>query len=422
MFSRAVCTVLAASAASVVLVTGCSAPTSTAPRFTGTSPSTASSTGSGSTTEAAAPVPGVDPDGCITDFDDSVDYFGVKQTLELATNFTLAYHRSYQVLTVRQPVVGGKPARYVLVRCGAPTPKLTGDLAGSTVVTTPVRSLFSASTTHLPSLEALGRLDVLTGVATKAFVSSPAAQERAASADVTEFAPAGTTDAEKVIAAKPDLLVTAGYDDPAYAILREAGVAVLADAEFLEADPLGRAEWVKYFAALTGTEQQAAHTFTTIRDAYRAVVASAAGAPAVDTVLSQPYQGVWSVPAGGSYAGRLLRDAQGTWPWVTTTTTGSVDTDLETVFARSGKAPTWVSSANWTTKAEALAEEPRFAQFAAFSTGNVWAPSLQVTPAGGNNYFELGVLRPDLTLGDLVAILHPDLAPGHTFTFYQQLS
>lgn len=413
MLSRAVRTVLAASAAAALLLTGCSNPTTDVPPVTAPS-----STPIGSTT----PVPGVGADGCITDFDERVDYFPLKQTLELATNFTLSYHRSYQVLTVKQPVVGGNPEQYVLVRCGAPTPALTGDLAGSTVVRTPVRSLFSASTTHLPSLEALGELDVLTGVASKAFISSPAAQERAASPDVTEFSPAGTTDAEKVIAAKPDVLVTAGYDDPAYATLRDAGVPVLADAEFLESDPLGRAEWIKYFAALTGTEQKAADTFATIRDAYRSIAASVADAPAVDTVLSQPYQGVWSVPAGGSYAGRLVSDAGGTWPWATTKTTGSVDTDLETVFDRSGTAATWASSANWTTKAEALKEEPRFAEFTAFSTGTVWAPSLQLTSAGGNNYFELGVLRPDLILGDLVAILHPDLAPGHSFTFYQQLS
>lgn len=414
MFRRAVRTVLAASAAAALLLTGCSAPSTP----TSASPTSSGPTSSGSGTT----VPGVGPDGCITDFDERVDYFGVKQTLEFATNFTVTYHRSYQVLTVEQPVVGGKPERYVLVRCGAPTPALTGDLAGAEVVSTPVRSLFSASTTHLPSLEALGELEALTGVASKAFISSPAAQERAASADVTEFSPAGTTDAEKVIAAKPDVLVTAGYDDPAYATLRDAGVPVLADAEFLEADPLGRAEWVKYFAALTGTEQKAADTFATIRDAYGSLVASVANAPDADTVLSQPYQGVWSVPAGGSYAGQLVSDAKGTWGWATTTTTGSVDTDLETVFERSGRTSTWVSSANWTTKQEALAEEPRFAEFAAFSTGAVWAPSLQLTAAGGNNYFELGVLRPDLILGDLVAILHPDLAPGHTFTFYQQLA
>lgn len=135
MFRRAVRTVLAACAATALLLAGCSTPT-TGPPFT--APASSSSTSSGSTTPSSSTsVPGVGTDGCITEFDERVDYFGVKQSLELATNFTLTYHRSYQVLTVKQPVVGGKPEKYVLVRCGAPTPALTGDLAGSTVVTTP---------------------------------------------------------------------------------------------------------------------------------------------------------------------------------------------------------------------------------------------------------------------------------------------
>jgi iron complex transport system substrate-binding protein len=44
-----------------------------------------------------------------------------------------------------------------------------------------------------------------------------------------------------------------------------------------------------------------------------------------------------------------------------------------------------------------------------------------VNAAGGNNLYELGVLRPDLVVGDLIAIMHPKLEPDHTFTFYQQL-
>ena len=115
-------------------------------------------------------------------------------------------------------------------------------------------------------------------------------------------------------------------------------------------------------------------------------------------------------------------DAGGTSAWADDTTTGSISTDVETVFAKAGTAPAWLASTTWTTKAEALAEEPRFAEFAAFKSGNVWNAAKDVTAAGGNNFYELGVVRPDLILGDLVAILHPDQSPGHEFAFYLQLS
>lgn len=370
---------------------------------------------------APASHPTTGADGCITKFDPNTDYFPVKQHLKYAKNFTISYHRSYQVLTVKQPTVGGKPESYVLVKCGAPKPRLTGALAKAPEVSTPVKSLFSASTTHLPSLEALGKLDVLTGVASKALISSKAARQRAAQPGVTEFSPAGTADAEKIVAAKPDVLITAGQDDPAYATVRRAGIPVLADAEYLEPQPLGEAEWIKYFAALTGTEQKAATVFDKIAGSYNAAVQKAADAKPTKVLVNQPYQGVWTMPTGGTPMGRLITDAGGTWPWQQDKSTASKNTDLETVFKKSGSARIWITSTNWKTKKEALAAEPRFADFTAYKSGQIWAPSRQVNAAGGNNMYELGVLRPDLVVGDLIAIMHPDAEPGHTFTFYQKL-
>lgn len=371
---------------------------------------------SGTSPEQSAPT-----DGCITDFEEGTDYYPDKVTLEHAENFTLEYHDHYQVITVKQPTAGGEPETYVLTKCGAQPPELTGDLEGAVALETPVDSIFSASTTHIPSLEALDQLDSLTGVAAKAFISSEAAQERVADESVVEFAAGGEADTEAIVSAQPDVLVTGGFEDPNYASVREAGVPVLADAEFLEADPLGRAEWIKYFAALTGTEAQANEVFDEIAAEYDWTKELAAGADTTEVMLGDAFQGQWSVPGGASFAARLIADAQGTYAWADDTSTGSIPSDLETVFDKSGKAELWLTTANWTTRDQALAEESRLAELAAFTSGSVWAPSKQVNEAGGNNYYELGALRPDLILADQVAILHPDLMPDHELTFYNEL-
>jgi iron complex transport system substrate-binding protein len=363
----------------------------------------------------------LDDKGCITGFDPDTDYYPVKSKLEYATNFTVSYHKSYQVLTVVQPEQGGKPQSYVLVKCGAPKPALTGELAKAQVVTTPVQSLFSASTSHLPNLVALDQLDVLTGVPSKAFISEKQVLDRVAGSDVVEFAPASTVDAEKVVAAKPDVLITAGYADPAYATIKKAGIPVLADAEWLENNPLGRAEWIKYFAALTGTENTAKTTFDGIAEAYNGLKKQVHGGKKVEIVPGQPYQGVWYVPGGKSFNATLFADAGGTTAWAADTGTGSLNEDFESVFAQASDAPVWLASTTWTSKADALKEDPRFATFAAFKSGNIWNAAKDVNSAGANNYYELGVLRPDLILGDLVAILHPELIENHDFAFYLRL-
>ncbi len=390
------------------------------PAAAGSSAAGESAAGESAAGESAAGA-ALDAKGCITDYQEGVDYFPDKSEIEYATNFTIEYKDSYQILTVKQPTQGGSPESYVLVRCGAPKPSLTGDLAKAPVVTTPVTSLYSGSTSHLGSLVALDQLDALTGVGSKAFISEKQVLDRVAEPGVVEYAAAGTIDAEAVVKGKPQVVVTAGTDDPAYAVISAAGIPVLGNAEWLENDPLGRAEWVKYFAALTGTEEAAKTFFDGVSADYTALADEMKSAPEVDVVPGQPYQGTWFVPGGQSFNARLIQDAGGTTAWAADTTTGSISTDVETVFAKAGKAPVWLASTTWTTKAEALAEEPRFAQFDAFKSGNVWNAAKDVTKLGGNNYYELGVVRPDLILGDLVAILHPEQEPGHEFAFYLKL-
>ncbi|MEU3049326.1 ABC transporter substrate-binding protein [Streptomyces sp. NPDC006984] len=360
---------------------------------------------------------------CIRDFDPAKDYFPVKSTVEHAENFTLRYEKSYQVLTVNEPFPKGKPESYVLVKCGAPKPKLTGELASAQQVTVPVKSLYSASTTHLPLLTETGTLEVLTGVASAANISSAQVIERVKAGKVTEYAKDRTLNAETVIGAKPDVLMTQGTDDPQYPKLRQAGIAVVANAEWLEPSPLGRAEWVKAMAALTGAEKRAGEVFDTIEGDYRKVAekgaqAAEAGKP-VEVLPGTMYQGTWYMPAGGSYAARLIKDAGGTYPWAGEAGTGSVQLNFEAVYAKGGEAPVWIADQQWTSTADAVKADNRYGQLKALSGGVVWTNTKALGPGGGNDYFERGVLRPDLVLADLFALMHPEQAKDHTFTFYQ---
>jgi iron complex transport system substrate-binding protein len=364
-------------------------------------------------------------EGCIKDFDPAKDYFPVKSTVKHAKNFTLRYEKSYQVLTVKEPFPKGKPESYVLVKCGAPTPELTGELASAQQVTVPVKSLYSASTTHLPLLTETGALDVLTGVANTSAISSAEVLERVKAGKVTEYAENHTLDAETVIGAKPDVLMTQGTDDPQYPKLRQAGIAVVANAEWLEASPLGRAEWVKAMSALTGAEKRADEVFDTIEGDYRKIAEKGAQAAKADKPVQvlpgTMYQGTWSMPAGGSYAAQLIRDAGGTYPWAGEAGTGNVQLNFEAVYAKGGQAPVWIAEQQWKSTADAIKADSRYGQLKATSAGAVWTNTKALGPGGGNDYYERGVLRPDLVLADLFALMHPDQANGHTFTFYQQV-
>lgn len=359
--------------------------------------------------------------GCITDFDPRVDYFPDKSTLSEATNFRLEYHRSYQILTVQRPYLGGAPVSYVLVRCGAPAPELTGELADAQQVTVPVRNLYSGSTTHLAMITELGQADVVTGVASPPAVADPQIRSRIAAGAITGYASGGQVNTETVLQAGPDVLVTQGTEDPGYPKLREAGIPVVADAEWLEPTPLGRAEWIKMFAALTGTERQAEQAYRRIRDDYHALSTRVAAATPVDVLVGTLYSGNWSMPTGGSYAGRLVADARGTYPWLNEIGAQSRQLNFESVYAQAGNAPLWLVTEDWKNLGDALSQDSRYGELTAVRDGQVWSATKAVDRDGRNSYWERGAARPDLLLGDLVAILHPELAPDHDFAFYREV-
>ncbi|MEZ0382399.1 ABC transporter substrate-binding protein [Mycobacterium sp. pW045] len=359
---------------------------------------------------------------CITDFDPHADYFPDKSTLSEATNFAIEYHRSYQILTVHRPYLGGTPVSYVLVRCGAPAPALSGELAAAQRITVPVRSLYSGSTTHLAMITELDKADVVTGVASPAAVADPQLRERIDAGATVGYAPGGQVNIESVLHAGPDVLVTQGMDDAGYPKLREAGLPVVADAEWLEATPLGRAEWIKMFAALTGAERRAGQVYQGIRQRYRALAAQASGAAPTEVLLGTMYSGHWSMPTGASYSGRLVADAGGSYPWLADDGAESRQLNFESVYTRAADAPVWLVTDDWATVDDAVARDSRYRELAAVRTGQVWSATKAIGPGGGNLYWERGTARPDLLLGDLVAILHPELADrGHDFEFYRQV-
>ena len=325
------------------------------------------------------------------------------------------------MVTVKEPTKGAPPASYVLVRCGAPAPKLDGALADAPQVQVPVKSLYSGSTTHLPALAALHAADAVPGRRPAASVSPQASRDRIDAGKVIQYADAGVPNAEKVIVGRPDLVVTDGTEDPAYDKVRQAGIPVFADADWLEDSPLGRAEWIKFFAALTGQERTAAEVYSDVKNRYEKVAGTTSDAPKTSVLLGGVENGAWSMSAGGSYFGRLVRDAGGTYAWDTDPATASLRLSIESVIDKQRESKVWLlSDMTVGSLADLYKQDPRYRVFAE-PARRAWNATKAMSPTGGNDYWERGVLRPDLVLADLAAILHPDRFPDHEFAFYQQL-
>ena len=140
------------------------------------------------------------------------------------------------------------------------------------------------------------------------------------------------------------------------------------------------------------------------------------------TVLANaPFAGVWHVPGGKSFTAQVIDDAGGRYLFKSLDSSGGVPVDLEKVFFRAWDADFWIHPGQARSLLELESMDRRFVEFRAFKNGNVYNNSKRIGPGGGNEVWERGVLRPDETLADLIAIFHPELIGQRELVYYERL-
>lgn len=363
-------------------------------------------------------------EGCVTDYDPTIDYFPEKVTIADATGWTIEYHHNYKVITVLNPWRNADVTfRYVLVQCGTPPPAETGD---ALIVEVPVKTVVAMSTTQLPHLAELGVIDKLVGVDSFLYINNQTVRAKINAGELVEIGSGGQVNIEQALELQPDLIMTYGVGNPEYDAhpkLLEAGLKVVLNSEYMETSPLGRAEWIKFTAAFFNREAKAMEVYSTIANSYRNMAALAQNVANKPTVFAnRPFRGTWYMPGGKSYAAQLLVDAGSTYLWADDPSTGSMQLSFEEVFDRARDAEFWLNPGDWKSLAEAAAEDERYTQFAAYQKGNVYNNNKRLNENGGNDYWESGVTNPHLVLADLIKILHPELLPDHELYFYQKLA
>ncbi len=364
-------------------------------------------------------------DSCVTTYDASVDYFPEKVTVEKAEGFTVEYFGNYKLVRVNTPWQGAEnPLVYVLVQCGTPAPVVKDATA---VIEIPVKSIVSMSTSFLPALTDQGVIDRVVAVDSSLYTFNEAILQGVKDGKIAEVGGGGGSDPniEKIIDLQPDLILTQRFSDAdtTYPAMQEAGLPVVIDADFLDTSPLGLAEWGKYVSLFFNTEATAEATFSGIETRYNDLVEKASKETDKPTVFANTaYQGTWFMPGGKSYLAQLLADAGADYLWADDTSIGSISLDFESVLDTAADAQYWVNAGFfWTSLKDAVAEDERYANFAAFKSDLVYTSNARQNANGGSDYYEAGYANPDIILADLVKIFHPDLLPDHDLYFYKQL-
>jgi iron complex transport system substrate-binding protein len=349
---------------------------------------------------------------------------GISATnLRYAEGFKVSIQGNGKLVEVLYPFQGASSGyKYLLVPHGQPVPEHEAE---TRVIFTPLKSIVCTSTTHIPLLDYLGETDKLVGFPTTDYISSEKMRQRIDAGQIQELGVDKGLNLERLAMLKPGMVMgyTMSSDFGQFKKVEELNVPVVINAEYLEKHPLGRAEWIKFMALFFNKEGKADSVFKVIEKNYVEAKALADNAQKKPTVLSGiVYGDAWFLPGGQNYASKLFKDAGCQYLWGEDTSNGYLELSFESVYEKARTADLWIGVATFKSLDEIKVADHRYTKFKPFQSKEVYTYDARQGAKGGSEFLELGYLRPDIILKDLLKIGHPDLLPEYQLYFHKKLN
>lgn len=292
-------------------------------------------------------------------------------------------------------------------------------------IQTPVKRVVALSTTHVAMIDQLGSAESIVGLSGPGFIYNSSIRERIDSGAIEDVGYGPGLDFEAIVKLKPDVLFLYGVEGNVMTTLEklnDLGIPAVFCGEYLETHPLGKAEWIRFFSLFYEKEEQSARFFNTIDSGYNALSRLALNAYPKPLVLNGlPWKDTWYMAGGKSFAAKLIEDAGGDYLWSDNSSTQAVPMDLESVYIKAVNAERWINPGAAASISDILQMDERFGDLSVVESGSIFNNNARNSPAGGNDYWESGTVRPDLILADLIGVFHPDLLRDHRFVYYRQL-
>ena len=348
----------------------------------------------------------------------------------------------YAEVTIANPWKEGTLLhRYILVPKGEEGNKTVARLAmqrsaGARCVTdtvrTPVENSAVFTSPHCQLLYELGCVQAIRGVCDLDYINIQDVKKRAASAgnhgSSSAIADCGSSmapDIERIIALKPEAILVSPFENSGgYGKLDKLHIPLIEVADYMEASPLGRAEWMKFYGMLfeksdakyskteissskAGIFQSKADSlFAKIEKEYLNLKAAAKKLPAGLSVLTERKTGsVWYVPGGQSTIGILLKDANARYIFSEDQHSGSLAMSPEQILAKAKNIDVWAFKyfgGKPLSRSQLLQEYAGYKSLAAFGSSRIYQVDTSCEP-----YFEITSFHPEVLLREFILLSHP---------------
>jgi len=282
---------------------------------------------------------------------------------------------------------------------------------------TPIDSVAVFSATQLNAFSKLNILNKVCAISESEYIQNPEIKELYKTGQLVELAGNGNFYLERTLEVNPKIIFYSPYNMAQKHPLAVTELTMIPFFDFMESNPLGRAEWIKFTALFFGKDNEANSIFDTIVNKYNKYKELASSTVNKPTVFSDKYySGQWFVSGGNSYIAQLFNDAGANYLWKDNQNTGSINLDFEVVYNKAHNADYWRIVGTYPdgfSYEKLLAENDLYSNFRAFKDRKVvFCDSKKST------YFETGTLEPHLLLADFIYVFHPNLLEGYKPKYY----
>lgn len=343
-------------------------------------------------------------------------------------------------------------------------------------ISQPLGRLIVTSTSYIGFLDAVGADSVIVGVSGGEYVCDSSVTAGLSNGTVVDIGYDASPDYEKIMALKPDLLLTYSVSpvkSQFFSKLESLGIKTFIVNEHLERHPLARAAYIRLFGALTGNMAAADSVLKIVSENYISLRDSVQGGLGANDAYASdkgelnagdekqgsggtegntpkprkilvniPYKDQWFIPGQESYLTTLFKDAGGEILGAKSGSSVSGQISVETAYSLSKEADLWMNVGWCQTLEQLLSVNPLFEDFhrniqrnasaigysgtkgcatnsCDTSASVVWNDNNRLNPKGGNDFWESGVVRPDLLLRDLIGIFRGEY--GYATIYYKSI-
>ena len=289
----------------------------------------------------------------------------------------------------------------------------------------PIKTVMVETSSAIAYLNELNALNTVKGATDVDFIYNPKIAEGIANKTILKIGSSNELFTEIILKNKPQLIIASSNPVLAkfHQQLEQNGIKILYLDEYKEQNPLGQVEYLKVFGKLFGKNTEAEKQVETVKNNYDSIknIIQTKAQGNVSTIVNTMFGDVWYAPTNDLLQAKLIDDAKGNYIFKDKKGENSLSLTFEEVYTTGKSANYWINVTNVNSLAEMKASYPNYAWFDAFKKGNVYAYNKRMNAKGSNDYFEQGILRPDIILNDLGKIFYPNLFPTYDLYFYQQL-